>query len=105
MSGESELDYRRSLLCTRQKCEDTCYDVNNDGGSLVNQVLEKIVTKLNLKRKKHPHLYCISWVQDDQKVMVNEQYLVKFNTKRHQDEVVYDIIPLDIYHMFLSRLC
>ena len=60
LSGETEPDQRRSLFRTRCKCEDKCYDVIIDGGSTKNLVLEKMVTKLNLKRQKHPHPYCIS---------------------------------------------
>ena len=41
-------------------------------------VLAKMVTKLNLKRQKHPHPYRIAWVQVDHKVMVNEKCLVKY---------------------------
>jgi hypothetical protein len=43
-----------------------------DSGSTDNLVSEEMVTKLKLKRQKHPHPYWITWVQDDHKVMVNE---------------------------------
>ena len=72
LNGETELDQRRSLFRTRCKCEDKFYDVIIDGGSTDNLVSEKMVTKLNLKRQKHPRQYHIAWVQDDHKVMVNE---------------------------------
>ena len=72
LSGETEPNQRRSLFRTRCKCEDKCCDVIIDGGSIDNLVSEKMVTKLNLKRQKHPRPYCIAWVQDDHKVMVNE---------------------------------
>ena len=49
-----------------------------DGGSTNNLVLDMMVTKLKLKRQKHPRPYHIALVQDDHKVMVNEQCLVKF---------------------------
>ena len=60
LSGETELDQRRSLFLTRCKCEDKCCDVIIDGGSTKNLVLEKMVTKLNLKGQKHPCPYRIS---------------------------------------------
>ena len=59
--------------------EAKCCDVIIDGGSTNNMVSEMMVTKLKLKRKKLSHLYCVTWVQDDHKVTVNEQCLVKFN--------------------------
>ena len=88
LSGETEPDQRRSLFRTRCKCEDKCCDVIIDGGSTNNLVSEKMVTKLNLKRQKHPRPYRIAWVQDDHKVMVNEQCLVKFKIGSYQDEVL-----------------
>ena len=62
LSGETELDQRRIMFCTRCKCEDKCCDVIIDSGSTDNLVSEKMVTKLNLKRQKHPHPYHIIWV-------------------------------------------
>ena len=85
LSGETEPDQRRSLFHTRCKCEDKCCDVIIDGGSTNNLVSEKMVTKLNLKRQKHPRPYRIAWVQDDHKVMVNEQCLVKFKIGSYRD--------------------
>ena len=72
LTGETEPDQRRSLFRTRCKCEDKCFNVIIDGRSIDNLVLEKIVTKLKLKRQKHSRPYLIAWVQDDHKVMVNE---------------------------------
>ena len=74
-----------------------------DGGSTKNLVSEMMVTKLKLKRKKHPCPYCISWVQDEHKVMVSKQCSMKFKIVNYQDEVLFDIIPMDICHIFLGR--
>ena len=74
------------------------------GGSTKNLVSEKMVTKLKLKRQKHPCPYRIAWVQDDHKVMVNEQCLVKFKIGSYQDEVLCDVIHMSISHMLLGRL-
>ena len=60
LSGETELDQRRSLFHTRCKCEDKCCDVIIKGGSTNNLVLEKMVTKFIMKRKKHLHPYYIT---------------------------------------------
>ena len=74
-----------------------------DGGSIENMVLEVVVTNLKLKSPRHLCPYHITWVQDDHKVMVNEQCSVKFKIRSYQDEVLCDIIPMDICHMFLGR--
>ena len=60
LSGETELDQRRSLFCTRCKCEHKCCDVIIDCGSTQNLVSKKMVMKLKLKRQKHLHLYYIA---------------------------------------------
>ena len=43
-------------------------------------------------------------MQDDQKVMVNEQCLMKFKIGSYHDELLYDIIPMDICDILLGRL-
>ena len=74
-----------------------------DGGSTDNLVSKEMVSKLKLKREKHPQPYQISWVKDDHKVLVNEQFLVKFKIGSYHDEVLCDIILMDFYHLFLGR--
>ena len=81
MSGESEPGQRRILFHTMCKCKDKFCDVIIDGGITDNPVSEmSMVTKLKLKRQKHPCPYRISWVQDDHKVMVSEEFSMKFKT-------------------------
>ena len=41
-------------------------------------------------------------MQDDHKVMVNEKCLVKFQIGSYQDEVFFDVIPMEICHMLLG---
>ena len=62
LSGDTEPRQRRSLFRTRCKCKDKCCDVIIDGGSTNNLVFEEMVSKLNLKREKHPQPYWIAWV-------------------------------------------
>ena len=71
LSGESEPGQRRILFHTRCKCEDKCYDVIIDGGSTENLVSKEMVSKIKLKREKHPQPYQIAWVKDDHKVLVS----------------------------------
>ena len=91
------------MFHTRCKCEDKCCDVIVDGGSTDNLVSEEMVSKLKLKREKHPQHYQIAWVKDDHKVLVSEQCLVKFKIGSYHDEVLYDIIPMDVCHLLLGR--
>lgn len=68
---ESGPGQRRSLFHTRCKCEGKYCEVTIDGGRTNNLALEEMVTKLKLKREKHPHPYWIAWVQDDHKALVS----------------------------------
>ena len=90
LSGETELGQRRSLFHTRCKCKEKCFD----GGSTDNLVSEEMVSKLKLKREKHPQPYRITWVKDDHKVLVSEQCLVNLKIGSYHDEVLCDIIPM-----------
>ena len=56
-----------------------------DGGSTDNLVLEEMVTKLKLKREKHPQTYHIYSVKDDHKVLVSEKCLVTFKIRSYHD--------------------
>ena len=57
LCGETKPRQRRSLFCTRSKCEDKCCDVIIDGGNTDNLVSEEMVSKLKLKREKYPQPY------------------------------------------------
>ena len=103
LSGETEPRQRRSLFCTKFKCEDKFCDVIIDRGSINNFVSEEMVSKMKLKREKHPQTYCIALVKDDHKVLVSEQCLVKFKIGSYHDEFLYDIISMDAFHLLLGR--
>lgn len=75
-----------------------------DNGSTNNLVSEEMIKKLKLKRERHPRPYQISWLQNDHKVLVNEQCLFKFKIGSYHDEVICDVIPMDSCHMLLGRL-
>ena len=104
LSGETQLGQRKSLFRTRCKCEGKCCDVIIDGGSIDNLVSEEMVSKLKLKREKHPHPYQISWVQDDDKVFVSEKCLIMFKIGSYHNKDVDEIIPTYVFHLLLGRL-
>ena len=61
-----------------------------------------MVNKLKLERRRHPHPYRIAWIQDDQKLLVSKQSLVKFKIGGYSDEIRCDIIPMDDFHVYLG---
>ncbi|XP_059075243.1 uncharacterized protein LOC131875202 [Cryptomeria japonica] len=105
MNEEKEPYQKKSLFHTRCKCENKCCDVIIDSGSTDNLVFEEMVTKLKLKRERHPQSYRIAWLQNDHKILVNEQCLVQFKIESYRDEVLCDIIPMDACHVLLGRPC
>ncbi|XP_057814899.1 uncharacterized protein LOC131028602 [Cryptomeria japonica] len=62
-----------------------------------------MVKKLKLERIKHPNPYQIDWVQDTQKLLVNEKCNVKFKIGNYSDEILCDIVPMDACHILLGR--
>ena len=49
-----------------------------DSGIIDNLVVDEMVTKLGLKRVRHPCLYKVSWLQDEHASEVRGQCLVDF---------------------------
>lgn len=91
------------MFKTRCKCEGKVCNVIIDSGSTDNLVPEEMVKKLRLEKKKHPNPYRIAWVQNDKKLLVNEQCMVKFKIGGYFDEILCDIIPMDVCHILLGR--
>lgn len=103
MNARQESVQRKSFFQTRCKCKGKVCNVIIDGGSSNNLVLEEMVSKLQLERRRHPHPYQIAWLQDVQKVLVSEQCLVKFNIVDYHDEALCDIMSMTVCHMLLGR--
>ena len=75
-----------------------------DNGSGMNVISETTVEHLGLKIVKHPTPYRISWVNEDNSVIVKHRCLVKFSLgKKYVDEAWCDVIPLTVCHMLLGR--
>lgn len=52
---------------------------------------------------KNPCPYKVSWLQDDQKLEVKEQYLISFNIGPFRDEVLCDVLSMSDCHVLLGR--
>ena len=50
----------------------TSYKVIIDSGKSTNLASEELVTKLKLQRLKHPKPYHVSWIKDENKILVSE---------------------------------
>jgi hypothetical protein len=74
-----------------------------DSGSTDNLVSTEMVEKLELKTKKHPSPYKVTWLQKGHQVCVTRQCLVNFKMGEYRDEVLCDVIPMDVCHVLLGR--
>ena len=76
-----------------------------DGGSYANAVSLSIIEKLNLHNPAHPHPYNIQWLNQTKGLQVNSRCLISFSIgKNYQDELWFNVIPMDVCHVLLWRL-
>eukprot|EP00253_Pinus_taeda_P008765 PITA_08765 len=99
----AEPTQRKSLFRTVCKSHGKCCKVIIDSGSTDNLVATEMVEKLGLKRLKHPTPYKVSWLQKGHQLLVDEQCEVEFRIGKYHDTVVYDIMPMDVFHIMLGR--
>ena len=74
-----------------------------DGGSFANVASTTLVEKLNLSTIKHPRPYKLQWLNDCGEVKVKHQVLVSISIGRYNDEVLYDVVPMQVRQMLLGR--
>jgi hypothetical protein len=74
-----------------------------DSGSTDNLVSTEMVEKLELETIEHPSPYRVSWLQKGHQVNVTKQCLVEFNIGGYNDKILCDVIPMDVFHLFLGR--
>jgi len=75
-----------------------------DSGSCANVVSLSMIEKISLQTSVHPHPYNIQWLNQSKGLQVNSRCLISFSIgKNYQDELWFDLIPIDAYHMLLGR--
>jgi hypothetical protein len=74
-----------------------------DSGSTNNLVSMEMVEKLDLETTTHLKPYKVSWLQKGHQVMVTKQCLAEFKIGGYRDEIMSDVIPMDVCHIFLGR--
>jgi hypothetical protein len=68
-----------------------------------NLISTEMVEKLKLETIVHPSPYRVSWLQKGHQVNVTKQCLVEFKIGGYKDEILCDVIPMDVCHLFLGR--
>jgi len=64
-----------------------------------------LVEKLNLQVVPHPKIYKLQWINEDGELIVDKQVKVKFSIGNYQDNVLYDVVPMEACHILLGRPC
>jgi transposase len=75
-----------------------------DSGSCENIISKALVASLQLKTKRHPNPYKISWIKKGTETRVTDTCRIPFSIgKSYRDEVICDVVEMDAYHVLLGR--
>ena len=99
----SEPKKRRALFRVRYKIQGKVCKVIVDSGSTYNIISKKTVKKLKLKKVPHTNPYKVTWLNQEESVLVNEQTWVEFSIGAYKDKVLCDVFPMDACHLLLGR--
>jgi hypothetical protein len=94
---------RNRLFRTSCKTKDRVCKVIVESGSTDNLISMEMVKKMELETIDHPSLCRVSWLQKGHRVNVTKQCLVEFKIGGYKDEILYDVIPMDVFHLFMGR--
>lgn len=79
-------------------------NVITDNGSGMNIISSDVVEHLGLIVEKHPTPYRVSWVNEENPILVKHHCLVKFALgDSYLDEAWCDVDPITICHLLLGR--
>jgi hypothetical protein len=94
-----ELVQRMNFLRIACKTKDIVCKMIIDSGSIDNIVSTEMVEKLELEKNAQPNPYKVSWLQKGHQVMVSQQCKVEFKIGGYKDEILFDVIPMDVFHI------
>jgi hypothetical protein len=95
--------HMNNLFMTSCKTKDKVCKVIIDSGRTDSLVSMEMVEKLELETTTHLNPYKVSWLQKSHQVMVTKQCFFEFKIGRYRDEILCDVIPMDVCHIFLGR--
>ncbi|XP_024004818.1 uncharacterized protein LOC112081975 [Eutrema salsugineum] len=59
--------------------------------------------KVRYQDNKHLHPYNLRWLNNKRQLKFSKQVLVPFKNGRYEDEVMYDVLPMEAGHILLGR--
>jgi len=97
-------EQRENIFHSRCTVQGKVCSVIIDSGSCANVVSVSMIEKLNLQSSALPHPYNIQWLNQGKGLQVNSRCLISFSIgKNYQDELWFDVIPMDACHLLLGR--
>ena len=89
-------DWRRTnIFHTRMEHGGCALNVIIDNRSGMNVIFSDAVERLGLTIEKHPSPYRVSWVNEDNPILVKHRCLVKFALgRKYTDETWCDVVPM-----------
>ena len=78
-------------------------DLIIDSGSQENIISKDVVERLQLEMETHPSPYAIRWIKEVGGIRVHERCKVSFSIGKYNDEVYYDVVDMDAYHILFGR--
>ena len=101
---EEEEEQRENIFHSRCTVQGKVCSMIINSGSCANVISLSMIEKLNLQISVHPHPYNIQWLNQSKWLQVNFHCLISFSIgKNYQDELWFDVIPMDACHMLLGR--
>lgn len=102
---QGDFDWSRTnIFHTRMEHGGRALNVIIDNGSGMNVISSNAMERLGLTVEKHPTPYRVSWVNEDNPILVKHCCLVKFALgKNYMDEAWCDVVPMTVCHLLLGR--
>jgi len=94
---------RENIFHTRCKVLNKNCSLIVDSGSSCNCCSTNLVSKLSLTIISHPKPYKLQWLNEQGKMIVNQQVKIPFSVGDYCDEVLCDIIPMEAKYILLGR--
>jgi hypothetical protein len=100
---KAEQNQRHTLFQTKCVIKERSCRMIIDGGSCNNLPSSKMVEKLALSTKPHPHPYHIQWLNNSGKAKVMRLVRINFAIGSYHDVVECDVMPMQACHILLGR--
>uniref|UniRef100_A0A803QC23 Uncharacterized protein n=1 Tax=Cannabis sativa TaxID=3483 RepID=A0A803QC23_CANSA len=101
---EEEEVQHENIFHTRCHLNDKVCSVIINGGSCTNVASSSMAKKLGLQTLKHPRPSKLQWLNDISEVRVTKQVLVSSQIGKYEDDVLYDVVPMQAGHLLLEGL-